>query len=82
MFQSNLKQLRQIQQERLLLEVERECVLPAQIPPGVRLQPLFKRLEEISWRPKARAATAALRERERSSLTKGPGDQNSPSLRP
>jgi len=57
MFHTNLKQLNQIQQERLLLAADRAARLPVHIPPGVRLKPIFNLLDTVTCRPKARTAT-------------------------
>jgi hypothetical protein len=57
MFHTNLKQLNHIQQERLLLAADRTASLPAHIPPGVRVKPIFNLLDTITFRPKARTAT-------------------------
>jgi len=82
MFHTNLKQLSQIQQERLLHTVELTSLLPRLIPPGVRLKPLLSRLSEISWRPKARAAKDALVEREEIFVEDCLYEDDSPSDRP
>jgi hypothetical protein len=55
MFRS-LNQLNKIQQERLLRETDQEAALPAQIPPGVRLKPLFNHLKSLQRHPKTRTA--------------------------
>ena len=83
MFHLNLNQLKQIQQERLLLAADRAAALPTHIPPGVRLQPIFKLLDTAAWRSKARLATyaAAAATQKPTPITR-PKDQNSPSLRP
>jgi hypothetical protein len=55
MFRS-LNQLRQIQQERLLRETDQKAALPTQIPPAVRLKPLFNHLKSLHRHPKTKAA--------------------------
>ena len=55
MFRS-LNQLRQIQQERLLRQTDQKAALPTQIPPAVRLKPLFNPLKPLQRRPKTKAA--------------------------
>ena len=79
MFRNNLSQLKQIQQERLLLAADREARLPAHIPPGVRLKPLFDLLDNVAWRPKAR--TAAYRAQQTGQPEPKP-TKTSPSIRP
>ena len=63
MFRS-LNQLRQIQQERLLRETDQKAAIPTQIPPGVRLKPLFNHLKTLHRHPKTKtAATSTVRGR-------------------
>ena len=59
MFRS-LNQLRQIQQERLLRQTDQKAALPAQIPPAVRLKPLFNHLKSLQRHPKTKAASTTL----------------------
>ena len=54
----SLNQLRQIQQERLLRQTDQKAALPAQIPPGVRLKPLFNHLKSLQRHPKTKSAAA------------------------
>ena len=64
LFFRSLNQLRQIQQERLLRETDQKAALPTQIPPGVRLKPLFAHLKSLQRHPKTKiAAGTANRER-------------------
>jgi len=79
MFHTNLNQLNQIQQERLLLAADRAARLPAHIPPGVRLKPIFNLLDTVACRPKARTAT--YRAESAASLVPQPTPM-SPSIRP
>ena len=82
MFRTNLNQLKQIQQERLLLAADREARLPAHIPPGVRLQPIFKLLDNAASRPNARLVTyAAAAAAEKPAPNIRPATPNSPSIR-
>ncbi len=75
LFFRSLNQLKQIQQERLLRETDQKATLPTQIPPGVRLKPLFAHLKTLQRHPKTKtvAGTANRERRERVS---------SPTLRP
>ena len=57
-FFRSLNQLRQIQQERLLREIDQKAALPTQIPPAVRLKPLFAHLKSLQRHPKTRIAAA------------------------
>jgi hypothetical protein len=56
MFRS-LNQLRQIQQERMLRETDAKAGLPAHVPPGVGLKPLFNHLKALAHRPRVLAAS-------------------------
>jgi hypothetical protein len=58
LFFRSLNQLRQIQQERLLRETDQKAALPNQIPPAVRLKPLFAHLKSLTKHPKSRIAAA------------------------
>jgi hypothetical protein len=83
MFKTNLNQLKQIQQERLLLAADREACLPTHIPPGVRLKPLFDLLDNVAWRSSARLATyAAAAGPQKPAPTPRYNQENSPSIRP
>ena len=82
MFHTNLNQLKQIQQERLLLAADRAAALPIHIPPGVRLQPIFKLLDNAAWRSKARLATYVAAASQKPTPINRPKDQCSPSIRP
>ncbi len=55
----SLNQLKQIQQERALLTADRTAALPAHIPPGVRLKPLFNHLKTLHRHPKTQTASAS-----------------------
>jgi hypothetical protein len=61
LFFRSLNQLRQIQQERLLRETDQKAALPTQIPPAVRLKPLFTHLKSLHRHPKTKTATTTLR---------------------
>ncbi len=64
LFFRSLNQLKQIQQERLMRETDQKATLPTQIPPGVRLKPLFAHLKLLQRRPKTKTVTiTAHRER-------------------
>ncbi|HPT28833.1 MAG TPA: hypothetical protein PLZ95_20600, partial [Bryobacteraceae bacterium] len=56
----SLNQLKQIQQERVLLTTNRTAALPAHIAPGVKLKPLFNRLKSLARHPKTLFASAAI----------------------
>jgi hypothetical protein len=57
LFFRSLNQLKQIQQEHLLRETDQKAALPAAIPPGVRLKPLFAHLKSLHRRPKTKSAS-------------------------
>ena len=56
----SLNQLKQIQQERVLLTADKSAALPAHIPPAVRLTPLFSHLKSLSKHPKTLSASTHL----------------------
>ncbi|HPT27090.1 MAG TPA: hypothetical protein PLZ95_11770, partial [Bryobacteraceae bacterium] len=56
----SLNQLKQIQQERVLLTTDKSAALPTHIPPGVKLKPFFTHLKSLSKHPKALSASAHL----------------------
>ena len=58
LFFRSLNQLRQIQQERLLRESDQKAALPTQVPPAVRLKPLFAHIKSLTKHPKTRIAAA------------------------
>jgi hypothetical protein len=59
LFFRSLNQLRQIQQERLLRETDQKAAIPTQIPPAVRLKPLFNHLKSLTRHPKTKTAAAS-----------------------
>lgn len=56
----SLNQLKQIQQERAMLATDRAAQLPAQIAPGVRVQPLIAHVRRIGQQTKTLTATAGV----------------------
>ena len=74
----SLNQLKQMQQERALLAADRTAQLPAHIPPGVKLKPLFNHLKTLHRHPKTRTASASAPKPE---LRKRRERGSSPSLR-
>jgi hypothetical protein len=54
----NLNQLRQIQQERLLRQTDRQAAVPAQLPPAVRSAVLRRHVEHLEKHPKTQVAGA------------------------
>ncbi len=60
LFFRSLNQLKQIQQERLLRETDQKAAIPTQIPPGVRLKPLFAHLKSLHRHPKTKRAVSVL----------------------
>jgi hypothetical protein len=69
----SLSQLRQIQQERALLAVDKTNAAPARLAPGVRIQPVWARLDSLSKpRTMSAGAGAASPKRHASSLPQTP----------
>lgn len=58
----SLNQLRQIQQERAQMRVEKSAAMPERVAPGVRVRPLAMRAERLTKQPRAMAAGAAVAE--------------------
>lgn len=54
----SLNQLRQIQQERAQMRVEKSAAMPARVAPGVRVRPLAMRVERLTKKMRAMAAGA------------------------
>ncbi len=63
LFFRSLNQLRQIQQERLLRQTDQKAALPTQIPPGVRLKPLFAHIKSLTKHPKTKIAATTQKNR-------------------
>ncbi len=55
----SLNQLRQIQQERAQMRVEKAATMPERVAPGVRVRPLAMRAERLNKQPKTMAVGAA-----------------------